>query len=73
MGLKVIRDRVQMLGGTMEINSSIGHGAHILFQIPATKAGAFAWLLGDQLRFYIDFFPRIAYNYAHFGLPLKNL
>ena len=42
MGLKVIRDRVQMLGGTVEINSSIGHGAHILFQIPATKAGAFA-------------------------------
>ena len=27
MGLKVIRDRVQMLGGTMEIHSTVGHGA----------------------------------------------
>jgi len=42
MGLKVIRDRVQMLGGTMEIHSSIGHGSHILFQIPTTNAAGFA-------------------------------
>ena len=42
MGLKVIRDRVQMLGGTMEIHSTVGHGAHILFQIPSTNAAAFA-------------------------------
>jgi two-component system sensor histidine kinase DegS len=42
MGLKVIRDRVQMLGGTMEIHSTIGQGAHILFQIPSTSAAAFA-------------------------------
>ena len=42
MGLKVIRDRVQMLGGTMEIHSTIGHGAHILFQIPSTNAATFA-------------------------------
>jgi two-component system sensor histidine kinase DegS len=42
MGLKVIRDRVQMLGGTMEIHSSIGHGSHILFQIPTTNAVGFA-------------------------------
>ena len=42
MGLKVIRDRVQMLGGTMEIQSTIGHGTHILFQIPTTNAVAFA-------------------------------
>jgi two-component system sensor histidine kinase DegS len=41
MGLKVIRDRVQMLGGSMEIHSSVGHGSHILFQIPAESAGAF--------------------------------
>jgi two-component system sensor histidine kinase DegS len=42
MGLKVIRDRVQMLGGSMEVHSTIGHGAHILFQIPAITAAAFA-------------------------------
>jgi two-component system sensor histidine kinase DegS len=42
MGLKVIRDRVQMLGGSMEVHSTIGHGAHILFQIPAVTAAAFA-------------------------------
>jgi two-component system sensor histidine kinase DegS len=42
MGLKVIRDRVQMLGGTMEIHSSSGHGTHILFQIPTSNAGSFA-------------------------------
>jgi two-component system sensor histidine kinase DegS len=42
MGLKVIRDRVQMLGGTTEVNSTIGHGTHILFQIPTTKSIAFA-------------------------------
>jgi two-component system sensor histidine kinase DegS len=42
MGLKVIRERVQMLGGSMEVHSTIGHGAHILFQIPAVGAGVFA-------------------------------
>lgn len=42
MGLKVIRDRVQMLGGTMEVHSTIGHGSHILFQIPIVAAGPFA-------------------------------
>jgi two-component system, NarL family, sensor histidine kinase DegS len=42
MGLKVIRDRVQMLGGTMEIRSTIGQGTHILFQIPASNSSAFA-------------------------------
>ena len=42
MGLKVIRDRVQLLGGTMEVHSSVGHGTHILFQIPVTSASAFA-------------------------------
>jgi len=42
MGLKVIRDRVQMLGGTMEVHSTTGQGSHILFQIPAVNASAFA-------------------------------
>ena len=42
MGLKVIRDRVQMLGGTLDVHSTIGHGTHILFQIPSTNAANFA-------------------------------
>jgi two-component system sensor histidine kinase DegS len=41
-GLKVIHDRVQMLGGTMEIHSTVGQGTHILFQIPAGFSSAFA-------------------------------
>jgi two-component system, NarL family, sensor histidine kinase DegS len=42
MGLKVIKDRVQMLGGTFDINSAIGQGTHILLQIPANQAAFFA-------------------------------
>ena len=42
MGLKVIKDRVQMLGGTFEIHSAIGQGTHILFHIPANQAAFFA-------------------------------
>jgi two-component system sensor histidine kinase DegS len=42
MGLKLIRERVQMLGGTMEVHSTTGHGSHVLFQIPAINASAFA-------------------------------
>jgi two-component system, NarL family, sensor histidine kinase DegS len=42
MGLKVIRDRVQMLGGTMEVHSTIDHGTHILFQLPTINAADFA-------------------------------
>jgi signal transduction histidine kinase len=42
MGRKVIRDRVQMLGGAMEIHSTIGNCTYILFQLPATNAAAFA-------------------------------
>ena len=33
-GLKLIRERVEMLGGTMDIDSSSGQGTRILFQIP---------------------------------------
>jgi two-component system sensor histidine kinase DegS len=42
MGLKVIRDRVEMLGGRIDIHSVIGQGTHILFEIPATKTAVFA-------------------------------
>ena len=41
MGLKVIRDRVEMLGGRIDIHSVIGQGTHISFQIPATKTAVF--------------------------------
>ncbi len=36
MGLKVIKDRAEMLGGLMEIHSVIGQGTEVTFQIPAT-------------------------------------
>jgi len=42
MGLKVIRDRVEMLGGTIEMHSVIGQGTHILFTIPASNPTVFA-------------------------------
>jgi two-component system sensor histidine kinase DegS len=42
MGLKVIRDRVQMVGGSMEVHSTIGQGSHILFQIPTNNSTVFA-------------------------------
>ncbi len=42
MGLKVIRDRVQMLGGNFEAHSTAGQGTHILFQIPTSNSTAFA-------------------------------
>jgi two-component system sensor histidine kinase DegS len=34
-GLRILRNRVAQLGGTMEIESSPGSGAHITFSIPA--------------------------------------
>jgi two-component system sensor histidine kinase DegS len=42
MGMKIIRDRVEMLGGEMEIHSNIGQGSHILFRVPASRTGVFA-------------------------------
>jgi two-component system sensor histidine kinase DegS len=42
MGLKVIRDRVEMLGGQMEIDSTGGKGTRVSFEIPATKTKVFA-------------------------------
>jgi two-component system, NarL family, sensor histidine kinase DegS len=42
MGLKVIRDRVEKLGGNLEIHSVPGQGTHISFQIPAAKVAVFA-------------------------------
>ncbi len=35
LGLKLIRDRVEMLGGNFDIDSSIGKGTRVAFSIPA--------------------------------------
>jgi two-component system sensor histidine kinase DegS len=34
VGLKVIRERVEMVGGYLEIDSSLGQGSRITFQVP---------------------------------------
>jgi len=34
LGLKLIRERVELIGGTMDIDSAPGHGTKINFQIP---------------------------------------
>ncbi len=38
MGLKVIRDRVEMLNGSTEIDSVVGQGTRITIQLPALEA-----------------------------------
>ncbi len=38
MGLKLIKDRVEMLGGKFEIDSAIGKGSRITFSVPAGLA-----------------------------------
>lgn len=35
LGLKLIRERTEMLGGNFEIDSAVGKGARILFAVPA--------------------------------------
>lgn len=37
LGLKVIRDRAEMLGGFMEVDSVSGQGTRVTFQIPAAS------------------------------------
>lgn len=37
MGLKVIRDRVEMLGGAMEVDSVVGQGTRVTFQLPTLE------------------------------------
>ncbi len=34
LGLKIIRDRVEMMGGNMDIDAAVGQGSRITFQIP---------------------------------------
>ncbi len=40
LGLKIIRERVEMLGGYIEIDSAIGQGSKISFQVPCLEADA---------------------------------
>jgi len=40
MGLKVIKERVEMLGGYVQVDSVIGHGTRISMQVPATNIAA---------------------------------
>lgn len=37
MGLKVIRDRVEMMGGKIEIDSIIGQGSRTIFELPVLE------------------------------------
>ena len=37
LGLKLIRERVELLGGYMEIDSGVGKGARITFQVPSLE------------------------------------
>jgi len=39
MGIKVIKERVEMLGGFLEIDSQPGKGCQIVFQVPAGSSG----------------------------------
>lgn len=38
LGLNLIRDRVEMLGGTFELDSTVGKGTKVIFAIPAKSA-----------------------------------
>jgi signal transduction histidine kinase len=35
LGLKLIRERTEMLGGSFEVDSALGRGARVLFAVPA--------------------------------------
>ncbi len=39
LGLKLIRERVEMLGGTFEIDSSPGQGCNVSLQVPCLETG----------------------------------
>jgi signal transduction histidine kinase len=34
LGLRLIRERAEMLGGTFDIDSAVGKGARIVFTVP---------------------------------------
>jgi two-component system sensor histidine kinase DegS len=37
LGLKLIRERVELLGGSMDVDSTVGKGARITFQVPTLE------------------------------------
>jgi two-component system sensor histidine kinase DegS len=37
LGLKLIKERVELLGGNMEIESFIGNGSNITFKVPSLE------------------------------------
>ena len=37
LGLKLIRDRVEMLSGSFDIDSSVGKGTRVSFSVPAAS------------------------------------
>ena len=37
LGIKLIRERTEMLGGTFEVDSAAGKGARVMFSLPARK------------------------------------
>lgn len=42
MGIKLIRDRVEMLGGSFTLDSTKGQGTRLTFQVPVTPSPVFA-------------------------------
>jgi two-component system sensor histidine kinase DegS len=42
IGMKLIRERVEMLGGYFDVDSAIGQGARITFTVPISKPSSFA-------------------------------
>lgn len=44
LGIKLIRERVEMLGGTFEIDSAIGKGTRVMFNVPAASTETFTQL-----------------------------
>lgn len=40
LGLKLIRERVDMLGGLFEVDSSIGQGCNVIIRVPSIEAGS---------------------------------
>ncbi len=41
LGLRLLRDRVSMVGGMFEVHSRLGQGTEVSFTVPATKASVF--------------------------------
>jgi two-component system, NarL family, sensor histidine kinase DegS len=42
LGLKLIRDRVEMLGGSLDVHTSAGQGSRIAFRMPALRSRVIA-------------------------------